>query len=237
MLFRQIVDQINMCAERRLGLAALFCSQAFFLWMFFAAEGLEQMAKAGRIAGSPSADVLLTAYKYAAEWRHGMAGEWPLYMPGFFIAAIAIWRRACQRPWRQLSLEWCALLPLAVVFAMSLSPAGLRILMAGFTEQTGLVIVGEPLFFSSIGVLLGVYTLGVWSTFVVCSHRALVRRTIKPLLLPLILGMILGFVRPVTVGDFTALWLSRVMAGDFVAILSLLLIPGVAVSLYRFSAP
>ena len=80
-------------------LVALFFSQTLFLWMFYAAEGLEQMAKAGSVVASPPVNAVEVTYRYAADWRHGMAGGSPLYMPGFFAAAITTWLLACNQNW------------------------------------------------------------------------------------------------------------------------------------------
>jgi hypothetical protein len=242
MLLRQDLDPMIRRAEMRLSssatLLALFFSQTLFLWMFYAAEGLEQMAKAGSVAASPSLlsgpsiDVVEVAYRYAADWRHGMAGGSPLYMPGFFAAAITTWLLACQRPLRQLCLQWFGLLPFSIILAMALSSAGLQLVIAGFTAQTGFQIVGGHRSFSSVGVFQGIYTLVAWCTFIVSSHQALRRRSLWPLLFPLVLGLILALIRPMTVGDFTSLWFKRIQEADFVAIVSLLLIPIIATNLY-----
>jgi hypothetical protein len=221
MLLRQDLDPMIRRAEMRLSssatLVALFFSQTLFLWMFYAAEGLEQMAKAGSVAASPSMlsgpsvllgssiNVVEVAYRYAADWRHGMAGGSPLYMPGFFAAAITTWLLACQRPLRQLCLQWFGLLPFSIILAMALSSAGLQLVIAGFTTQTGFQIVGDHRSFSSVGVFHGIYTLVSWCTFNVSSHQALRRRSLWPLLFPLVLSIILALIRPMTVGDFTSL--------------------------------
>jgi hypothetical protein len=239
MLLRQDLDPMIGRAEMRLSssatLVALFFSQTLFLWMFYAAEGLEQMAKAGSVAASPSvpsANVIEVAFRYAADWRHGMAGGSPLYMPGFFAAAITTWLLACQGPLWQLCRQWFGLLPFSVISAMALSSAGLQLVIAGFTTQTGFQIVGDHRSFTSVGVFQGIYTLVAWSTFIVSSHQALRRKALWPLLFPLVLSIILALIRPVTVGDFASLWCKRIQEADFVAIVSLLLIPIIATNLY-----
>src|SRR5687768_10596337 len=63
----------------------------FFLWMFSAAATLEHTAELGGISASTGRDAHAIAYEFAARWRHGMAGNSPLYMPGFFVVAIATW--------------------------------------------------------------------------------------------------------------------------------------------------
>src|ERR1700752_1928845 len=62
-----------------------------FLWMFFAASTLERTADVGGISGPPGRNARAVAYEFAAKWRHGMAGNSPIYMPGFFAAAVALW--------------------------------------------------------------------------------------------------------------------------------------------------
>ena len=116
--------------------------------------------------------------------------------------------------------------------AMALSSAGLQLVIAGFTTQTGSQIVGDHRSFTSVGIFHGVYTLVAWCTFIVSSHQALRRRSFWPLLFPLVLSIILALIRPVTVGDFTSLWFRRIQEADFVAIVSLLLIPIIATNLY-----
>jgi hypothetical protein len=216
-------------AGNRLGEAAmllLLCaSQTLFLWMFFAAEGLERTALAGGITGPPARDAVAEAHRFAADWRHGMAGGCPLYMPGFFATAVVTWFWAGRKSWRELCAEGFALLSLATLAAALLAPPGTRRVIADFTLQTGLSCPGEQRGYTLVGVLLGVYTLAVWSTFVISSQKALATRSVKPLWLPAALNAVLAVVRPVTVDDFTALWLQRVGGGDATAILSLLLIP------------
>src|SRR5262245_47111812 len=70
-------------------LALVACT--LFLWMFFAASTLERTADLGGISGPPGRDARAVAYEFAAKWRHGMAGNSPIYMPGFFAAAVALW--------------------------------------------------------------------------------------------------------------------------------------------------
>ena len=61
------------------------------MWMFLAAAPLETLAATGGLAGRHEADVVAEGYRVAADWRHGMAGNSPLYMPGFFALAVAAW--------------------------------------------------------------------------------------------------------------------------------------------------
>lgn len=56
--------------------------------MFLAADSLEQLAASGAFGDAREAQA---AFAFAASWRHGMAGNSPVYMPGFFAVAIAAW--------------------------------------------------------------------------------------------------------------------------------------------------
>jgi len=71
----------------------------FYKWvdrnlLAFIAVGLERLAELGQIVGPEGVNVRATAFDFAARWRHGMMEGWPLYMPCFFVTAIALWCRA-----------------------------------------------------------------------------------------------------------------------------------------------
>ena len=70
--------------------ALMLVACILFLWMFFAAATLERTADLGGISAPPGREVRLLAYEYAARWRHGMAGNSPLYMPGFFAVGTVV---------------------------------------------------------------------------------------------------------------------------------------------------
>lgn len=216
-------------SRRTIMLVLLFVSHTLFLWMFLAAEGLERMAEAARISGTLTLDAKAVAYGFAAKWRHGMAGGWPLYMPGFFATAIATWIWSCGRPLRRrLLAEGITVMALAALTAKLFAPVGTRYIIEAFQHHTNLQCEGVALGSTVVGTGLGLYTLLTWSTGIIASERALASRSVWPLSLPIALNLVLAKVRPWTVGDFTALWWQRVLQGDAVAILSLLLVPGVA---------
>jgi hypothetical protein len=68
---------------------ALLGGTAFFLWMFLAVAPLESLGDSGGFSGTDLSRVAATSYRFAADWRHGMAGNSPLYMPGFFGSVTA----------------------------------------------------------------------------------------------------------------------------------------------------
>jgi hypothetical protein len=212
-------------------LLLLFAAHTFFLWMFLASETLERIADANLISQHEGIDGKSAAYEFAAKWRHGMSGGWPLYMPGFFVSAIVTWFWSSGQTLRRLIAQAITVASVATLTAWLLSPLGSARVVAAFQNQTGFQCEGTLLGPSVTGASAGLYTLATWSVFVVASERALANRSFRPFLLPLILSIVLGLVRPMTLDDLTILWRQRVVQGDEVAIISLLLIPIVAVFL------
>jgi hypothetical protein len=214
-------------------LFALFTAQTLFLWMFFVAGGLERLAELGHIIGPASMNVKATVFDFAARWRHGMAGGWPLYMPGFFATAIALWRRAAGLSLRRVVAE-CALTgALAVIVAWLLAPGGASLVLDSFHAETGLRCAGDWPGLTGRVVGQGVFTLISWNSFVLASQLAIIRKSFRPLFVPAALSVMLILTRPFTVDDFTSLWGRRVWQGAPVAIFSALLIPLVSALLLR----
>jgi len=206
-------------------LFALCAAQTFFLWMFFVAGGLERLAELGHIIGPASMNVKAPAFDFAARWRHGMAGGWPLYMPGFFVTAAALWRRAAGLSLRRVIAECAVTGALAVIVAWLSAPAGASLVLDSFHSETGLRCAGSWPGVTGRVVGQGVFTLISWNSFVLSSQLAIVRKSFRPLIVPATLSVALILIRPFTVGDFTSLWAQRVRQCDPVAIFSALLIP------------
>jgi hypothetical protein len=210
--------------------AALVAAQTLFLWMFFAADGLEQLATAGAFAGD--ATLRDRAFAFAAEWRHGMAGNSPLYMPGFFAVAAATWLFVEKAPGnlpRALAVGLIA----ASVVAAAAAPFGSVRVVSSFTGQHGLPgdLAAEVV--SSRAIATGLYTLVTWTVFVLGSRAALVRRTLLPLLPVPLLAAVLAAVRPWTVDEFTAVWWWRIGEADPFALGSAAAVPLLAYRLAR----
>ncbi len=130
------------CVAKQLG---LFLTQTFFLWMFFTAGSLERLAELDLISGPPGADVKHLTFAFAARWRHGMTGGWPLYMPGFFVTAVAVWFWVYGLTWRKIIAEYAVMMGLAVVVALLFLPASHSFIVAAFQQQTGLQCEAEGL--------------------------------------------------------------------------------------------
>jgi hypothetical protein len=217
-------------------IAALLAADVLFLWMFLAADPLETLAGAGQLVP----DTPMTrdaACAFAASWRHGMSGNSPLYMPGFFALAIAVW--FWTRPVRisRILVEGIACLTVAAALAWLFGPVGAVRAVTAFSETSGTGWHGPVPHASREAVAAGTYTAIVWTTFVAGSRLALARRSLRYLVPVPILTIGLVVFRPWTVDDFTAFWIARSASGDGVAALSALAIPIVAAVLVCSERP
>src|SRR5688572_4667216 len=204
-------------------LALVACT--FFLWMFFAAATLEQTADLGWISGPPGYDARTVAYEFAARWRHGMAGNSPLYMPGFFAVAIASWVWCGGKSLKRILAEGFLVLGAAAVCATLLASYAAPRILSDFVAQKGFSVSHAAPSGTWIASAQGVYSLLTWSTVIIASRWSIRLRSPKPLLIPLGLNLILAFVRPWTVADFTSLWLRQALGGEPDALISLLIVP------------
>jgi hypothetical protein len=195
-----------------------FLAEVIFLTTFLAAEPLEILADTGQIQARE------TAYLYASRWRHGMTGNWPMYMPGFFAVALTVWFWALRRNLRQVLREGLGLTAAALVVAMLIQPFGADAVARQFQSETSLVLEHVPELPSNtaIGVFRSVYTLVTFAVGIVSIQIAIGRRTLRPLAVPFVMNLILASIRPWTVGDFTSHWMQQVMDLSPVANFSLL---------------
>jgi hypothetical protein len=217
---------LSRAAVRRLAAwTTVVAAQALFLWMFFAAAPLEQLAASGAIGASDA--IRGDAFSFAAAWRHGMASNSPLYMPGFFAVAWASWTFATFARRRDVSL-FAFGLAMGVGLALAFAPAGADRVIASYSAHSGIRFSGSVPLPSGVAIFSGVYTLLTWTAFVIGSRATLARRSLRPLLPVPFLTVVLVLVRPWTVDDFTSIWWQRVRDGQLVAIASVLLIPLVA---------
>jgi len=192
-------------SDRLLTPGLVVVSQAAFLWMFVSADPLEQAL------GSES------ALKFAADWRHGMAGNAWLYMPGFFATAAALW---LHRPGGDRRVRLANLLRLgAIALALAVigSRLGARTVASDYAVVAAIDVTSRLPPPSPLGIVRGLYTLATWSAFVLACRSALAERTWRPFLLPAVMTIGLALIRPWTVDDFTALWIDRAAAGDPIA--------------------
>lgn len=212
----------------------LFMSYALFLWTYFAAESIEQMAIAGRIKAPEGLNVQLLSGQFAAKWRHGMTGNSPIYMSGFFLVGALTWLLAINQPLRRLAFEGIAAVTLAMVLAHFLAPLGAVEATEAFEDSLGFRCEGQLLGHTFHGAAVALYTLFTWTAGMVASQRAVARRSIRPFWVPLVLNIILASIRPWTVNDFTTLWIQRVLQGNPMAILSLVAVPALGTFLILY---
>jgi hypothetical protein len=207
--------------------AALAAAQAVFLWMFLASDPLEQLAAAG--AFGPDPDVRDAAFAFAAAWRHGMAGNSLLYMPGFFAVAAASWIWSETSAPRG-STRFAASVLAALAAAWACTAPGAAAVIAGFGRQTvpAAVTIPAP---QPYAIAAGLYTLLTWSAFVIGARLSLVRRSMVPLLPVPVLTAGLVALRPWTVDEFASTWARRSADGDPVAVVSALAVPTLAACL------
>ena len=203
----------------------VFVACTFFLWMFFAAATLEHTAELGWIYGPPGQDARTAAFEFAARWRHGMAGNSPLYMPGFFAVAIAVWFWGRDKSLQRMVAEGLVVLLAASVCAALLAPFAAPRIVASFVAHEGFGVSQAAAAGTSISTAQGVYSLLTWSTLMIAARWSIKLRSLKPLLVPLLLNIILALVRPWTVADFTSLWARQALEGEPIAVVSFLLIP------------
>ncbi len=213
---------------RALKAGLLFAAQAFFLWMFFSTQGLERLAYAGACSGAATAAVRAAAYRYAAEWRHGLSGGWPVYVPGFFIAAAVTWFWSFGRPLRKLVPECAVIMTAATLAALAASPAGLRAVLDSFYADAGIACRGAVPPPEVAPVAIAVYTLVAWTILVLSCHRALWCRNYWPLIFPVIADAVLIVVRPFTFDDLMTTWFSRARQGEPIALASFALVPAIS---------
>jgi len=201
----------------------------FFLWMFFAAATLERTADLGWISAvdrrSAGQDARTVAYDFAASWRHGMSGNSPLYMPGFFAVAIASWFWCNKKSLLRMLLEGFIILAVAAGCASVLAPYAAGQIVSDFSEQAGVSVSQVATSETWIAWAQGLYSLLTWTTVIIALRWSIKLRTPKPLLIPLVLNFVLAFVRPWTVADFTSQWIKEAMEGKPTAVISLLLVP------------
>ena len=198
----------------------MLAAQSLFLWMFFSTQGLELMADAGDLPVDRA-----TAYRYAAEWRHGLAGEWPLFVPGFFAVAVATWFWAFGRSVRALLPRLAGYMAVATLVALGLSGAGRDIVLRDFLRETGVCARAAPVWPSMQGIGIGLYTLAAWNAVILASHRALWWRSLWPLAVPVAMDAVLIVIRPFTFGDLVKTWWERSAHGDPTAVVSLAGVP------------
>ena len=195
--------------------------------MFLAADSLEQLGAAEAFGGGTTDRALA----FAASWRHGMAGNSPLYMPGFFAVAAAAWIWWDKARGAAAGLYLAALVA-ACGIAWLAAPVGGEQVVSAFAASVGVTPSFPVPGANPRAMFFGVYTLLTWSAFALGCRVALQRKTWIPLLplIPLTAGLVA--LRPWTVDEFTTTWWNRLSDGNAAATFSFAMIPAVGALLY-----
>jgi hypothetical protein len=207
-----------------------------FQWTFLAAEGLERSAEASHFRTANGFAAKAAAYRYAYEWRHGMVGRWPLFVPGFFAVAIGTAVRSRGRPVRGLIAESIAVMSAATLAAKAVAHIGTRHLVGVFERDSGLRCEATPRGSTWAGAGTGALTAGSWSALVIATQRAVATKSLWPLLLPLSLYALLASLRRGQLGSLVVPWLRRALRRDWTALGSLALAAAMTVVLWRHAS-
>lgn len=214
--------------------ASFVLAHALFLWMYFSAESLERMARQDLIAGPAGVDMTRVVDQYAAAWRHGMAGNSWLYLPGFFFTAAATWMWSLRRRLPLLVVEAVVLMTAAWAIAALLAPLGASRSLASFENAAGVHVIGPPLGFTAHGAALALYTIATWDVGMICCQLSIARRSLRLMWIPIPLNLVLASVRPWTVADFTGQWAADLAQGRGAAVISAAAVPVIAAFLVLY---
>jgi len=199
----------DVTTDRRLALSlwfAVVAADALFLWMFLSVARLE------------------AAPQFVADWRHGMAGNSPIYMPGFFALAAAVWYWTRAQSTPHLLVQGLLALAAGTVVAWLAAPIGEVAATAAFEKTFRGSVASTPSSVWHAG-LVGAYTAACWTVFVVASKKALVLRTFRPFAVVPLPYIALVFARPWSVNGLLSVWGARAGDGDPIALGSFVAIP------------
>ena len=194
--------------------------EAVFLGMFFAAD---------RFGANPE------AARLAVEWRHGMRGDWPLYMPGFvgLTLAIAWWWRTTTGHYRAGvgAISLIIATAIGVLLAPHMTLAVQHVISVNGSVESALNVRAV----SGRAIVLGAFTILCWMLFIGCAIVAVQRR--RPLFL---VGAAPGFatlhcIREGAAAEVVQTWISRAGSKEPAAWFSLAMIPVAAWAVWRIA--
>jgi hypothetical protein len=207
---------------------SLAFAYALFLWMFLSVAEVDVTGSTLMATGHP---VLGQAVQvFAADWRHGLNGHSPLFMPGFFALTGAVWFWSRTQSIAEL-LRGGALALLAGFFlALFAAPLGRAAAAQAFLDEFHFAV--QPEFRDTWRAApISALTAICWTVLVVAIRRAITTGASRPLALAVGLYALLGFARHwwsldhFRKGDDVARWETRAAQGDAVAIGSLVAVP------------
>jgi hypothetical protein len=209
-------------------LAALGVVYILYVWMFVASEGVVLLAKQGACTGP---DVVV-AKQFAGDWRHGLTGHSPLYMPGFFLLAATTWLWANDQRARQLLREALPLLGLALIVGIAFAPIGTEYLVHELEARQAVTCTKATTTDVSLWRLfLCLFTMTSLSIVSAGVNRA-VTRGWRVLRIPAVFAVAATALRPPT--RWPVFWARAIAAGDIVAVGSVIFIVTVIGMLWRW---
>jgi hypothetical protein len=211
--------------ERRICWIALALADALFLGMFISVAQLD--AQGAALTAQGHLDIGARILVFAADWRHGMNGHSPLFMPGFFALTPAVWYWSQKQSVEELLRRGALALLAGFLLALIAAPLGRAAADAAFVDQFHFAI--QP----NVGhtwqaVPISAFTAVCWTVLIVAVRKATTTGSTRPLVLVVGLYAVLGFTRHwwsvdhFREGNDVARWLSRIAQDDRVAIGSVL---------------
>jgi hypothetical protein len=207
---------------------ALALADALFLWMFLSVADVDVLGNTLVATGHSALGQAVQVF--AADWRHGLNGHSPLFMPGFFVLTPAVWYWSRSQSIAEL-LRGGALALLAGFFlALLAAPFGRAAAAQAFFGEFHFSVQPD---FRAVwhAAPISAFTAICWTVLVVGIRRVMTIGTSRPLALVVCLYVLLGFARHwwsldhFRKGDDMARWETRAAQGDAVAIGSLLAVP------------
>jgi hypothetical protein len=207
---------------------ALTIAYALFLWMFLSVTGVDIAGKTLVATGHLQLGHAIEVF--AADWRHGLNGHSPLFMPGFFVLTPAAWYWSGRQSVEQLLRGGATALLAGLLLAVLAAPVGRAAAANAFFYEFHLAVQSS---FRDTwhAAATSAFTAICWTVLVVAIRRAITVGRVRPFALVVGLYVLLGFSRHwwsldhFKKGDDVARWETRVARGDAVAIASLVAVP------------
>ena len=207
---------------------ALALADALFLWMFLSVAAVDVMGNTLVATGHQALGQ--AAQIFAADWRHGLNGHSPLFMPGFFVLTPAAWYWSRTQSIAELLRSGALALLAGFLLALLAAPFGRDAAARAFFNEFHFAVQpnsGDIWHAAPISA----FTAICWTVLVVAIRRAITTGAARPLALVVGLYALLGFARHwwsldhFKKGDDVARWETRAVQGDTVAIGSLVAVP------------
>src|SRR4051812_12358893 len=207
---------------------ALALAYALFLWMFLSVTGID--VAGNTLVATGNRDLGHAVHVFAADWRHGLNGHSPLFMPGFFALTPAAWYWSGKQSVAQLLRGGATALLAGLLLAALAAPIGRAAAANAFFDEFHLAVQSS---FRDAwqAAATSAFTAICWTVLVVAIRRAITVGTSRPLVLALGLYLLLGVSRHwwsldhLKQGDDVARWETRAAQGDAVAVASALAVP------------